>query len=365
MSEAVSLRSPLTAAEGILLLDKPSGVSSFQALRPVKKAFPKTKIGHAGTLDPAATGLLLIGIGTATRLLEFLEGMTKTYSFTAYFGATSESYDCESPLTYTSLTESQKENVNTSAIQKALENFRGKLQQIPPTYSAIKIQGKRAADRVRSGETVTMIAREVELFRFELKSFTSWREVTLPPIDSPAQSTLQSILDSSQQLHSTQALSSPQALASADFEITCSKGTYVRSLVHDLGQHLGCGAVTDQIRRLAIGVFKTDDACTLENFAANPNPEQYLKPLNEAVALLPTATLTEKGVTDFLQGRFLNSENFHLSQDDFSAENSESLHTNIIKTESIKAVDKMGRLIAIASLNGLGLLCPKKVLIQK
>ena len=157
---------------GVLLLDKPAGISSFQALRPVKKAFPRTKIGHAGTLDPAATGLLVVGVGGGTRLLEYMEAMPKTYCFVARFGLDSDSYDMESPLR---LVEGEMARVadglNRQAVERALEAFRGPIRQTPPDYSAIKIDGERACDRVRAGETVTLTAREVVVHSLELLDF--------------------------------------------------------------------------------------------------------------------------------------------------------------------------------------------------
>ena len=173
---------------GILLLDKPVGVSSFQALRPLKRLFPKTKIGHAGTLDPAASGLLLVGIGSGTRLLEYLEGMPKTYSFTARFGLVSDSYDMEGsvepyagagPASTGALPPGRS---TPAAIARALPPFRGPIRQTPPVYSAIKIDGERACDRVRAGETVVLESREVTVHSLELKAFhPAGRADAVPP----------------------------------------------------------------------------------------------------------------------------------------------------------------------------------------
>lgn len=318
----------VTVPGGVLLLDKPAGLSSFQALRPVKRAFPKTKIGHAGTLDPAATGLLLIGVGGGTRLLEYLEGMPKTYSFVAHFGAVSDSYDMESPLVPAEGEAAAKARVlDREKVEKALEAFRGTISQTPPDYSAIKIQGERACDRVRAGETVTLAARAVTIHSLELKSFAP--ALTAPP--------------------ATAASSNPEAtLASASFEMNCSKGTYVRSLVHDLGRSLGCGAVTDKIRRLAIGPFRVEDARAPESLAAGPGALEPLLPLDAAVRHLPRAVLSEAGVAAFLQGRAVDG-NAYVSPDP-------------VPGTEYRALDAHGRLIAIATLSPQGLLCPKKVL---
>jgi tRNA pseudouridine55 synthase len=288
---------------GVLLLDKPQGVSSFQALRPVKRLFPKTKIGHAGTLDPAASGLLLIGIGSATRLLEYMEGMAKTYSFAARFGFVSDSYDMEGAVEPHPGAASA-EDLDAACIEKALEPFRGRIHQTPPAYSAIKIAGERACDRVRAGETVTLESREVVVHELRLKSF---------------------------------AISA--GLALADFEMICSKGTYVRSLVHDLGQALGCGAVTDKIRRLAIGPFRVEDAAPPESLV----PGMVLLPLDAAVAHLPPAVVPEAWIPRFLKGQAFNLD-------------------SLPPGEEYRALDDAGRLLAIATLSPQGMLCPRKVL---
>ncbi|MEO7778630.1 MAG: tRNA pseudouridine(55) synthase TruB [Fibrobacteria bacterium] len=291
---------------GVLLLDKPQGVSSFQALRPLKRLFPKTKIGHAGTLDPAASGLLLIGIGSATRLLEYMEGMPKTYSFQARFGSVSDSYDMEGALE-PHPGAANALDLDAARIEAALEPFRGRIRQTPPVYSAIKISGERACDRARAGETVTLESREVEVHDLRLVSFAFDAAGT----------------------------------AVAELSMICSKGTYVRSLVHDLGQALGCGAVTDKIRRLAIGPFRVEDASPPESLA----PGMDLLPPDLAVAHLPPAVVPEDWVPRFLNGQAFNVEPLPPGG-----------------TGEFRALDGSGRLLAIATLSPQGMLCPRKVL---
>lgn len=204
-------------ADGFLLLDKPPGVSSFQALGPVKRLFRGRKVGHAGTLDPAATGLLLAAVGHGTRLLEFLEGLPKTYRFTLRLGVVTDTYDLEGEVQE----EKDASSVGAAAVASVMERFRGNLVQVPPAYSAVKIAGKRACDRVRAGETVELKPRNIQVTRLDLISF---------------------------------------APGAAVLELDCSKGTYVRTLAHDIGQALGCGAAADAIRRLAIGTFRVEGA---------------------------------------------------------------------------------------------------------
>lgn len=321
-------------ANGIFLLDKPVGISSFQALRPLKRAFPKTKIGHAGTLDPAASGLLLIGIGAATRLLEYMEGMTKIYSFAACFGMSSPSYDKESPMVLSEgLAAARARSLVQSDVENALSAFRGPILQTPPAYSAIKVEGQRAYQLARAGETVTLAARNVIVHSLRLTGFT--------PSGPGNDGTVGAV---------------------ATFEMTCSKGTYVRSLVHDLGQSLGCGAVTDQIRRLAIGPFRVEKALALDALNTLPlSTPATLFPLESAVQHLPKAQLNEAGLIAFHFGRAVGAEGFALVPEIKDGDESISESS---KASEFCALNLSGRLIAIATLNQQGLLCPKKVLIR-
>jgi tRNA pseudouridine55 synthase len=314
---------------GILLLDKPTGVSSFQALRPLKRLFPKTKIGHAGTLDPAASGLLLIGIGSGTRLLEYLEGMPKTYSFTARFGLVSDSYDMEGAVEPHPASGSAAD-LDAGRVAAALRPFRGTIRQTPPVYSAIKIDGERACDRVRAGETVVLESREVSVHSLELKTFSAAQEAHAPY---------------------------------ADMVMTCSKGTYVRSLVHDLGEALGCGAVTDKIRRLAIGPFRVEAAFTPETL----EPGIALQPMDLAVAHLPAAVVPDTHVARFLNGQAVAPAvavvEAAAAVEEVEATTAPSpSEFPVADRPEYRALDESGRLLAIATLSPEGLICPRKVL---
>jgi tRNA pseudouridine55 synthase len=307
---------PITG--GILLLDKPVGVSSFQALRPLKRLFPKTKIGHAGTLDPAASGLLLIGIGSGTRLLEYLEGMPKAYAFTARFGLVSDSYDLEGAVEPHPGAASAS-GLDAAKVTAALPPFRGPIRQTPPAYSAIKVGGERAYDLARAGETVVLEPRDVTVHSLELKAF-----------------------------HPANGSAGP----SADLVLHCSKGTYVRSLVNDLGAALGCGAVTDKIRRLAIGPFRVEDALAPEALV----PGMALRPMDEAVSHLPAAVVPDTHVARFLNGQAVVPVSVPAPPAEAAGAPAEAADSEY------RALDESGRLLAIAALSAEGRLCPRKVL---
>ena len=313
-------RTPYAGEGGFLLLDKPIGISSFLALRPVKRLFHKAKVGHAGTLDPAATGLLIAGVAGGTRLLEYLEGMPKTYAFTAVFGFTSDSYDLEGAVEPFA---GSPPPADAAAVERALAAFRGGIMQAPPAYSAVKVGGERAYALARAGEEVVLPPRAIEIHSLELTGFT------------PASNT------------------SVTGAATAHLVATCSKGTYVRSLVHDLGRALGCGAVTGSIRRLAIGDFRVEDATAPDALTA----ETPLLPLAAAVGRLPAITIPAADADRFLNGQSLTVAIPPDAKAALTAAAGEGIEA--------RAQDAAGRLLAIADLTVEGRLKPRKVLARR
>lgn len=210
----------------ILLVDKPQTWTSFDVVNKLRYAISrktgKIKVGHAGTLDPLATGLLIICTGKKTKELDSFQAEEKEYTGTLQFGATTASYDSDTPqenaLVFSHLLDED--------IHAATKKFLGNILQVPPIFSAIKINGMKAYDLARDNQKVNMPPRQVEIMEFTISN------IRLPL---------------------------------ADFRIRCSKGTYVRSLVHDLGQNLGCGAFMTALRRTQSGKFRIEDAWKLED----------------------------------------------------------------------------------------------------
>ncbi|HEX2612102.1 MAG TPA: tRNA pseudouridine(55) synthase TruB [Fibrobacteria bacterium] len=296
---------------GILLLDKPVGESSFQALFPVKRAFggkKGAKIGHAGTLDPAASGLLVVGVGNATRLLEFLEEMPKSYSFTLKLGVETDTYDLDGEV----IAEHDASGVTRADIEALLPKFRGEILQAPPAYSAVKIDGRRAYDRARAGEAVEIAPRRVRVDRLEITSF------------APGVATL---------------------------ELDCSKGTYVRSVAHELGQLLGCGAVAANIRRTATGPFRVEDAIAPD--AAAP---EALLPLSRAVAHLPALRLKDAWIAALRNGNPIPPVGYGADEGTVRAQ-----HVAPQPASVYAVFTPAGELIAVAEVDPLGSLKPRKV----
>ncbi|UYW01265.1 tRNA pseudouridine(55) synthase TruB [Flavobacterium agricola] len=229
--------SPEEFQEGqILLLDKPLTWSSFQAVNKVKYALIKNlglpkkfKIGHAGTLDPLASGLLIICTGKFTKRISELQGQIKEYTGTITVGATTPSYDLETEINETFATE----HITDELIEQARQTFLGEIDQFPPVFSAIKKDGKRLYEHARAGEEIEVAARKVEIMTFEIT------RVALPEID---------------------------------FRVVCSKGTYIRSLAYDFGKALQSGAHLTALRRTKIGAYSVNDAVHPLDFEKTYNP---------------------------------------------------------------------------------------------
>lgn len=216
---------------GFLLIDKAKGRPSFSSIFRVRQCFGRDlKVGHLGTLDPLATGLLIVAVGEATKLTQYLMGFDKTYRVKVCFGAVSNTYDADGNLEATNLPENFK--LTEQEIKKAIEQkFSSKIMQVPPAFSAKWVDGKRAYHLARKGHEVTLEPVEVTIHSFKLLSF-----------DYPE----------------------------AEFEIAVSSGTYIRSLIHDLGRELGCGAYIKDLRRTKVGDFAVEDAvCDVDGKALN------------------------------------------------------------------------------------------------
>lgn len=224
----------------LLLIDKPLGWTSFQAVNAIKWTLKrkfnlkKIKIGHAGTLDPLATGLLLICTGKFTKRIEALQGQAKEYTGTITLGASTPSYDLETAIDKTF----PIEHISKELILSTALNFIGEQQQIPPVFSALKKDGKRLYEYAREGETVEIKPRTITISVFEITS------VNIPTIN---------------------------------FRLVCSKGSYVRSLAHDFGRALQSGAHLSELRRTKIGEHNVDNAVDPEHFRENMLSEGDLK----------------------------------------------------------------------------------------
>jgi tRNA pseudouridine55 synthase len=241
--------------DGLVIVDKPPDWTSHDVVARVRKLAGTRKVGHAGTLDPMATGVLVLGVERATRLLTFLVGATKSYDATIRLGATTITDDAEGEVT----ARHDASAVTAPAIERELAAFRGPIHQVPSSVSAIKVDGKRSYARIRDGEQVTLAARPVTVHRFDLLGVRPDRVDGLGVVD-------------------------------AQVSVDCSSGTYIRALARDLGEALGVGGHLTALRRTRVGPYGLDVAHTLEQLG-----ERFeLLPLAGAArAAFPARELTE------------------------------------------------------------------------
>jgi len=274
--------------KGILNLDKPSGITSRAVVDRVARLLPRIKVGHAGTLDLLASGVLIICVGSATRLIESVQRMTKVYRTVIRLGARSDTLDAEGRVAVA-------ENPSVPSeleVRQALAGQVGEILQRPPEYSALKIKGQRAYDLARAGRVVDLQPRLVRIDRADLVSYR-WPHLEL--------------------------------------EIACGGGTYIRSIARDVGEALTCGGLVATLVRTRIGPFALDSSAdpttlTSSSLAAN------LRPALDAVPDLPRITLDESQARAIAQGRVINAANLALDS---------------VPHGEIALVDADGRLIAI------------------
>lgn len=251
------------AVDGVLLLDKPLGYSSNQALQQVKRLYQAAKAGHTGSLDPLATGLLPICLGEATKFSHFLLDADKSYRALVQLGSTTTTGDVEGEV----LSQSDVD-VTAEQLQAALQKFVGDIEQVPPMYSALKHQGKALYEYARDGVDIARPARSVTIFNIELISFDA-------------------------QAHRF------------EVDVVCSKGTYIRTLAEDIGHALGCGAHLAGLRRLATAHFRLEHAYTLEQLEKLTMDERdgILLGADAAVADLPQVDLDADSVFYLMRGQ--------------------------------------------------------------
>lgn len=273
-----------SAANGILLIDKASEWTSHDVVAKARRALGTRKVGHAGTLDPMATGLLLLGVGPATRLLTHLVGLDKTYTATIRLGVSTVTDDREGNVLDLADAETIRAlDSDHEAIRAAVADLTGPIEQAPSSVSAIKVDGKRAYDLVRAGAQVELKKRPVTVHSFEME----------PP-------TLATV-------HGLNGGDLPVEVLDIDVTVRCSSGTYVRALARDLGEALGVGGHLTALRRTEIGPFSVRDAVSNEDLVAGTvSDEQLLSPTEVASRLFPVLALTEQQEIDLGHGKRLN-----------------------------------------------------------
>ena len=260
-------RGAVPASDGILLVDKPQGLTSHDVVGATRRLAATRKVGHAGTLDPMATGLLLLGVGRATRFLTYLVGADKTYAATICLGLETTTEDAEGEVT--AAHGCRIDDLSGDRLQKALAGLTGQIQQVPSAVSAIKVDGVRAYKRVRDGQDVELEARPVTIH--ELRLTGEPRQAVVDLAGAAAGGVSKGV--------ETDGAEGEVQVVDLDVVVSCSSGTYVRALARDLGQALGCGAHLTALRRTRVGPFDVGQASTLielseqvETDAVTPDP---------------------------------------------------------------------------------------------
>ncbi|AAC06885.1 tRNA pseudouridine(55) synthase TruB [Aquifex aeolicus] len=286
--------------DGALLIDKPKGITSTEVVERVKEKLKARKAGHTGTLDPIATGLLIILINKATRFSQFFIGMPKTYRFTVKFGAETDTYDAQGKVV-----ETYEGELNCDKLKEVLNEFRGEILQTPPPFSAKKIKGRRAYELARKGKKVELKPVKITVYSLELLSCNPREK-------------------------------------EAEFLAEISSGGYVRSLAYDIGKKLGIGGYMKELRRLKIDEISVEEAVSLEEFLSSENPEEYVLPVDTLFRVIPEVRLNTFEAGKILQGKRILIKNYDY--------------------EGLVKIYEDSKFIGIGELKG-GVLSPKRLLV--
>ncbi len=235
---------------GIVIVDKPAGWTSQDVTARLRRVFGTRRIGHGGTLDPMATGVLPVFVGRATRGVEFFEHAEKGYEAKLLLGTLTDTEDITGAVLQT-----REVSVTRPALEAVLRAFTGEIMQVPPMYSALKVNGKKLCDLARAGKEVDRAPRKITVFSLECTDFDG---------------------------------------KTAVLRVRCSKGTYIRTLCKDIGVALGCGGCMASLRRTQAGAYTIADAVPLETLLETDSPEQFLRPVDTMFAEFPLVTLTPK-----------------------------------------------------------------------
>ncbi|MEM5311571.1 tRNA pseudouridine(55) synthase TruB [Paraburkholderia sp. JHI869] len=300
---------PRRLLDGVLLLDKPVGLSSNDALIRAKRLYRVKKAGHTGTLDPLASGLLPLCFGEATKFSQDLLEADKTYEATMRLGIRTATGDAEGEAI-----ETREVKCDEAAVREAMTRFLGDIVQVPPMYSALKRDGKPLYEYARAGQTVEREGREVKILALEMIAC---------------------------------------ALPDVTFRVTCSKGTYIRTLAEDIGEALGCGAHLVMLRRTGVGALTLEHAVTLDALTAadEPTRDTWLRPVDALLSTFPALTLNEEAARRFTHGQRLPLNELVLDRAACEA------------AERVRVYAEDGRLLGVAKAAN-GVLAPERLVVS-
>lgn len=245
--------------QGILVVDKPDGLTSHDVVQKVRKVFGTRQVGHAGTLDPIASGVLILLIGSATRIAQYLQEDDKEYHLTLRLGIETDTQD----ITGQVMSEADPSEVRQEELEKALENYRGPFKQVPPSFSAIKRAGQPLYKLARKGVKIEVEPRDVQIRRLDLTDFE---------------------------------------LPRAALQVVCSKGTYMRTLCHDIGRDLGVGGCMESLVRVRSGAFALEEAISLDELMDDKEPARWLREASKGLGF-PAVEFDDETLMRFVGGK--------------------------------------------------------------
>lgn len=292
--------------DGFLSVLKPPGMTSHDVVSFARRLLKTKKIGHTGTLDPGVAGVIVLCVGKATRLVEYILDSGKAYRGEITLGKSTDTQDSFGQI----LKEKRDFFISTSQFAETIQEFQGKIKQIPPMYSAVKHQGKRLYQLARAGEVIEREAKEVEIKSFEIIGYNN--------------------LEGNNLTFDSQVL----------FDVECSKGTYIRTLCHDIGEKLGCGAYMSYLIRTAVSKFTLEQTWSLEELSKLTNPQDALCPITAKSLDLPQLVVTPKGQEKLAHGIALSARDI---QSGFSL---------LVPNEVFVASNSSDELLAILKLKG-------------
>ncbi|MCL4498680.1 MAG: tRNA pseudouridine(55) synthase TruB [Chloroflexi bacterium] len=299
--------------DGVLNVHKTGGPTSHDVVYQVRRLFGQKKVGHAGTLDPMATGILLVCLGRATRLVEYLMGAPKEYRARMVLGQSTDTQDSTGDVTR----QGDASNVTRQDFERAAADFVGNIEQTPPMISAIKHQGKPLYKHAREGVTIDRVPRPVTVYSIAITDFT------------------------------------PGPHAEAELVVNCSSGTYIRTLCSDIGDNLGCGGHMSMLERTKIGRFKIEDAVTIDELAeAEDRLDSFVISMGDAIGDMPSVVISDEAVTDIVHG--LPAPVLQVSD------------KGIADGATVRILSRTGELIGIGTLvvTDVNVVRPKKVLLD-
>jgi len=310
--------------DGVLNINKPAGMTSHDVVAQLRRLLRVKKVGHTGTLDPDATGVLPICLGKATKIIQFLQDNEKCYEGTMTLGIVTDTLDASGKVLHVS----DSTHVAVDDVRKIFERFVGEIDQIPPMVSAIKFQGKRLYSIARQGKTVDRKPRKIHVYDLQLLDFRH------------------SLLDSSSWNLAPElsSIECPMPCIELDFRARCSRGTYIRVLAADIGDVLKCGAHLSRLVRTKSGIFELGDSIKLEEVQADPQSVTcFMRSMDDVLSVIPRIVITNLARNRFLNGIPVNGSDVMCCEPD-----SAKFHVD----DLIRIHDKAGELLGIARSTG-------------